>query len=151
MKRSVFVFVLVVFGLLIIANNYTEASSDFCKEYTARISGKGDGDELPPIYLNGTNLKVELADGENYDLVGEVVYIDAIPYFKADRKLHPWLANSKRLRDPYYPVNTVDDTLLKELEGRKIRCAFRAKGSIGYNRSGKIDYILTLFPANKTK
>jgi len=72
----------------------------------------GGGGELPSPF-DTANWKVELADGEAYQLMGRIVLMQTpgygevnrlTPFFRVDLNEHPWLATEKRLSDPYYPL-----------------------------------------------
>lgn len=65
-----------------------------------------------PIPFEDLNQKVELADGEYYLLIGQIS-MDAPtfgirqtprPFIQIDLDEHPWLGNSKRKKNPYYPI-----------------------------------------------
>jgi hypothetical protein len=72
----------------------------------------GGGEQPTPFSV--PNRYVELADGESYDLIGQVVAGPAIsasiPYgqqqawFVPDFAAQPWLANAKRVASPGYPM-----------------------------------------------
>jgi len=52
-----------------------------------------------------SNHKVELADGELYTLEGRIlVDADGSLYLNVDLRKHPWLANAKRVQNPYYRI-----------------------------------------------
>lgn len=63
------------------------------------------GEEVP-FPFEEVNRRVELADGEAYFLVGEIIWnqVQSMYYFQVDLLQHPWLANLKRMKDPTYPL-----------------------------------------------
>lgn len=72
----------------------------------------GGGGELPSPF-DTAKWKVELADGESYQLMGRIVLMPSpgygeddrlTPFFRVDLNEHPWLATEKRLNEPYYPL-----------------------------------------------
>src|SRR5437870_1469834 len=65
----------------------------------------GGGGDVPVPYAN-TNQHVELADGENYTLVGIVRFMGGLPYLQVDLQQHPWLATADRVAYPYYSLFT---------------------------------------------
>ena len=60
------------------------------------------GGEVPFPFSD--NAKVELADGESYTLVGEVVGSKYAPGLKIDFEEHPWLTSAVRQSNPVYPI-----------------------------------------------
>jgi hypothetical protein len=63
----------------------------------------GGGGGVPSPFVENSNRKVELADGEMYTLDGKVVFDNNdTPWFWVDLAKHPWLANQKRQQNPYY-------------------------------------------------
>jgi hypothetical protein len=103
------------------------------------------GGEIP-VPFGGVNQRVELADGEEYFLVGTIVNIQAQdgvfqPYLKVDLDQHPWLANAHRVAFPYYPIASSDATLQgsgsrspaldwRSLDGQPVQMWVRAHGQI---------------------
>lgn len=71
----------------------------------------GGGGEVPTPF-EAFNQKAELADGEDYLLVGRVVIqpvagsgSDRLQAFlQVDLDVHPWLASARRKANPYYPL-----------------------------------------------
>lgn len=72
--------------------------------------GHGGGGEIPNPLLT-VNQHVELAPGEFYTLIGTVMAgsdnlnataANSVPMFVVDLREHPWLANVRRVRSPYY-------------------------------------------------
>lgn len=65
--------------------------------------GRGGDGGVPSPFVETSNRKVELADGEMYTLFGKVVFDSSdVPFFWVDLKKHPWLANKKRAVTPFY-------------------------------------------------
>lgn len=116
-------------------------------ELTAAIIGGG---EVPiPFHFNR---KVELADGENYDLVGRIYYAtsifngrDEIPYLAVDLEKHPWLANSRRLAFPYYAIKTKSGKF-RAAEGTRVRMKVKARALIIADNDKSAQYVIYLEP-----
>ena len=62
------------------------------------------GGEIPWPFQT-SNQVVELADGERYVLMGEVVFSRGVPTFMVDLQTHPWLATARRRQDPSYRLS----------------------------------------------
>jgi hypothetical protein len=64
----------------------------------------GGGENIPS--LNDINtMKFELADGEAYQIAGEIVMTGNQPYLLVDLKAQPWLATPQRVSFPYYALS----------------------------------------------
>ena len=78
-----------------------------CKGDQCGASGGGGG-EIPTPF-DAFNQRAELADGEDYLLVGRVIIENVSvegsrAYFEVDLDQHRWLASAKRKADPRYPL-----------------------------------------------
>ena len=68
------------------------------------------GGGIPSPFVETSNRKVELADGEMYTLQGKIVFdSNDTPWFWVDLAKHPWLANQKRQAAPYYRLQGLRD------------------------------------------
>jgi hypothetical protein len=66
-------------------------------------NARGGGENIPS--LNDINtMKFELADGEAYQIAGDIVMLDNQAYLKVDLKAQPWLATNQRVSFPYYAL-----------------------------------------------
>lgn len=61
------------------------------------------GGEVPTPFKDA-NKKVELADGESYQLIGRVVFPTGEPFLHVDLTQHDWLGNKRRSLNPLYPL-----------------------------------------------
>jgi hypothetical protein len=102
------------------------------------------GGEIPTPFSD-MNRKVELADGEVYDLIGRVVFPAAEPYLHVDLASHPWLENKRRASNPLYPLVT-DDFDWKTYEGAWLTVQVKAEGRIVNDAQGHPTYDLYLVP-----
>lgn len=130
LKHSLIVFIAALFSINVYA-------SDISGGY-GPLGGGNDG----PSPFNGLNSKVELADGELYSLFGTVVFMNGYPFFNVDLKAHPWLANSKRAKMPYYQLEGSAD-FWKKYENSRIRFFCIAHSHI-IQVQGGMDYVITL-------
>jgi hypothetical protein len=70
---------------------------------TGAAFAKGGGGGVPSPFVESSNRRVELADGEMYTLQGKVVFdSNDVAFFWVDLEKHPWLANAHRQQNPYY-------------------------------------------------
>ena len=120
---------------------------------TSAASGLGgEGHDVPtPFEL--ANPKLELADGEIYQLAGWVVAqevftdrgVAMVPYFQVDLRYAPWLATKKRVIDPFYQMDLSDSLVpwLKKGSQRRV-VLVRAKGRVEQDRDGSVQYKIVL-------
>ncbi|MCM0605860.1 MAG: hypothetical protein KA715_07185 [Xanthomonadaceae bacterium] len=92
----------------------------------AQQSTKGGGSPGP---FEDANTHAELADGETYYLKGTVVLdLDEKDlYLEIDFKDHPWLANKRRIKSPFYRIENNAKFNLGKFVGKKILLNFKAK------------------------
>jgi hypothetical protein len=104
----------------------------------------GGGEGIPS--LNDINsMKYELADGESYQIGGVITFLsDGQPYLKVDLKLQPWLATSKRVQFPYYPLTGGAD-FWKTYNGQKVAYMCIASGQVVGGQ-----YVIVLQPVEGT-
>ena len=135
-------------GLILIASSLV---STLPMAHAAHISGGGGHDVPTPFEL--ANPKLELADGEIYQLAGWVVAqevytehgIAMVPYFQVDLRYTPWLATQKRVVDPFYQIDLNDSLVPWLKQGSKRRVVLvRAKGRIEQYRDGSVHYKVIL-------
>ena len=94
---------------------------------------KGGGGGVPSPFVENSNRKVELADGEMYTLQGKVVFDNNdVACFWVDLAKHPWLANQRRQQNPYYRLLGSKDQW-REYNEKAIQliCVAHASSSIG--------------------
>jgi hypothetical protein len=96
------------------------------------------GGEIPWPFQT-SNQVVELADGERYVLMGEVVYLRGIPYLIVDLDAHPWLATARRRQDPSYPLMG-SGAYWKQYVGRRIQ--LRAVARWVVSAGGEVSVLL---------
>lgn len=108
----------------------------------AQSGPSGGGGEIPTPLTS--NQKVELADGENYYLVGTVVYLNDQPLFKVDLEVHSWLASEVRKNNPYYLLESWSLDW-KRYENLRMRVLVRAHGNI-IKVNDVYQYVISLFP-----
>ena len=110
----------------------------------------GTGSEIPTPF--DLNRRVELADGEEYLLVGKIVFktiatVDGIrvrPYFAVDLNQHPWLASAKRKEMPFYPLSA-PYARWKTFDGVRVKMSSIARGRItADNPRGGVEYQIEL-------
>lgn len=116
------------------------------------LTGGGNGGEIPtPFELNR---RVELADGEEYLLVGRIVFktiatpdgVRPRPYFEIDLNQHPWLASARRKGSPYYPL-AAPYGRWKSYDGVRVKMSSLAHGRIlAENPRGGLEYQIELSP-----
>lgn len=87
--------------------------------------------------------KMELADGEYYNLVGVVKFISGMPWFQVDLNVHKWLANNKRKTVPFYPVMNMGSNW-KQYEGQYVQVLVKAIGRVKTTDSGTAFYSISL-------
>ncbi len=113
----------------------------------------GGGEEIPtPL---SSNDRVELADGEQYLLVGQVVIRSIYDvtgngnalvekaFFEVDLIEHPWLANSKRRTDPGYPLDGPTAYWYK-FQKMRVKVSVQAQGRILTSESHNSEYVIGL-------
>lgn len=128
------------FGLVLISPKTALAKSCF----------EGGGGHDVPTPFEVVNSKFELADGEIYQLTGNIVFEKDVlgdtiyrkPYLAVDLSYTPWLRNKGRARFPYYPLD--ESYAWRELEGKKVILLVRAHGKIVADTTGRPYYELTL-------
>lgn len=95
----------------------------------ADVGPRGGPGDVPTPFI--TDHKLELAEGETYDLVGRFVVRDGNLWFHVDLAEQPWLANQKRKEFPYYRVSgTRVDLEPLVVRAEKVRTKVRADGLI---------------------
>jgi hypothetical protein len=85
------------------------------------------GNDLP-VPFRAHNLRVELADGENYRLQGLVVMFEGDAFFHVDLDAHSWLANKEREKNPLYRLEADPSIHWPLYEGELIQIRVEAKG-----------------------
>ena len=110
------------------------ASADSGRTELASLSpmpfGGGPGEVPTPFEVNQL---VELADGEQYVLAGRLVtQRTGRVVFRVDLQQHPWLANSRRVKSPFYPIDNAGGILLDKYvdSGADIRMRVMARIAI---------------------
>lgn len=108
-------FALIVWALAISVTSYAQHEG---------IKGGGS-----PGPFEDANTHAELADGETYYLKGVVTYDNAEEdlYLAIDFKDHPWLANKRRVKSPFYRIENVAKYELEKFVDKKIVANFKAK------------------------
>ena len=128
-KRGALGVPVLLIALLLAAALSTGAAADWGDPYPV-CECKGGGDTPGPF--SDSNRKVELSDGDVYALSGRVIFLSPgsgkrpTPYFEVDLKQHEWLANAKRVLNPYYRLQG-PTYLWKEFEYETIRLQARAR------------------------
>ena len=98
---------------LILASPLAASAKEKCvvRGITSPNAGLCENGGEVPIPFENVNLKVELADGENYSLLGRILILkfasegnEERPYFEVDLEEHPWLATRARKAMPLYPL-----------------------------------------------
>ncbi|MEK6706758.1 MAG: hypothetical protein AABZ06_13320 [Bdellovibrionota bacterium] len=140
-----------IFGLLICLTNLSVSHSGSYTDsrYRPDTGGGGGGGEIPSPF--SYNQKVELADGEYYVLVGQVKILPSkypLQYravFMVDFDQHPWLANYKRVKEPFYPLDGSVD-FWRTYEGMDLKFSCKAKAKLINTSGGKGTprYVITL-------
>jgi hypothetical protein len=120
----------------------------------ADVSIYSGGGEIPTPF-SVTNRYVELADGESYDLVGQVVGGSAISnriaygqqqaWFLPDFTAQPWLANAKRVSNPGYPMQDALWSSWAAYSGQLVHMSVIAHGVV---MNG--EYVIFLEPGSNT-
>jgi hypothetical protein len=105
----------------------------------ANVNPKGGGSGDSPTPFKNTNQRVELADGESYSLVGQVIFWRGNAYFEVDLKEHPWLANKKRIARPYYEIEG-SVSYLKRFDRVRIKFFAEARSVIRQDDSREGEY-----------
>jgi hypothetical protein len=90
-----------------------------------------DGGDIP-LPLMETNQRAELADGEQYTLVGTILAEQDQVYLEVNFEEHPWLRSARRARNPYYPIGPIDGGWEK-FTGKSIQIQVMARGFIVLN------------------
>ena len=104
-----------------------------------------------PTPFEASNQHVELADGENYFLLGRVVFgsdpaspLHYVAYFEVDLKEHPWLANKNRIKNPVYRLQG-GVNYWKQFRGIRVKLPCTAETAIVMNSSSvKLEYVIEL-------
>ncbi len=95
----------------------------------AEVGPRGGPGDVPTPFIS--NEKVELADGENYTLIGKFIVRDGNLWFQVDLDAHPWLANQKRKEFPFYRViGTRVDLEPVVVRADRVQAVVKAEGSI---------------------
>lgn len=113
--------------------------------YAQREDTKGGGSPGP---FDNANQKVELADGENYYLQGEVYELrDGTLVFGVDFKAHPWLANKYRKQKGYYFLSEAKSKInLDRVVDKKVAMNFKAKSIYFEDNKGNVTVDIELKP-----
>ncbi|MDR3606493.1 MAG: hypothetical protein P4M08_03830 [Oligoflexia bacterium] len=120
------------------------------------VSLYSGGGEIPtPFTLS--NQHVELADGEQYELIGQVVsgarLSDSLPYdaaqawFQPDFNAQPWLASQARLANPGYPMENAPWSSWTIYSQKAVRLTVVAHGVIQMDENQNPQYVIFLRPA----
>lgn len=118
-----------------------------CGESDSTRRGGGDGNDVPTPFTS--NQKVELADGEDYTLVGELGVHGESVYFVIDFSEHPWLASAKRRANPIYPVKA-RASVMERYHGVRVKMSVRAISRILIDGSSQeADYVIALVPISE--
>lgn len=104
---------------------------------------KGGGGEAPRGLRSDT--KVELAIGENYILTGSVVIFDNEVFLRINFDEQPWLANSARVRNPYYRI-AGDAATWKKFRGKEVTIVAKARYIVS-KESGRTLFGIYLLPS----
>jgi hypothetical protein len=93
-----------------------------------------DGGGMPTPFSD-LNQKVELADGENYVLIGTIRNSLGTWFLEIDLTQHKWLATQQRAKNPFYPITLKSDFLsLGQHDGKKFQIFVTAHGVIINNK-----------------
>ncbi|MCM2278232.1 MAG: hypothetical protein NDJ89_09170 [Oligoflexia bacterium] len=123
-----------------------------CREGSICRKGGGGSGEVPtPLEIY--NQKVELADGERYILIGNVVLAEEgrdrwKAYFEIDFAEHPWLATEKRKKSPFYPLEG-PISYWKQFRGLRIKMPCEARGIILQREGREPEYAIQLRPTRQ--
>jgi hypothetical protein len=90
------------------------------------------------------NTFVEMADGERYQLIGEVLIIRGEAFFHVDLDEHPWLGTSSRKAVPFYPLEG-STSMWKKYANKRVQVIVMATGRIG-EQKGEHVYQIFLSP-----
>ncbi|MBY0469565.1 hypothetical protein K2X30_00240 [bacterium] len=115
---------------------------------TAVVSYSGPvragGGEIPTPLDVGPG-KMELADGEKYNLYGRIVTTTAgVVYFEVDLNLHRALANQKRVRFPYYPIADGYQFDLSRFKNKLVKIYVEAKMQVLMSTEGETSPVIFL-------
>ncbi len=118
----------------------------------ASLCENGMGGEIPTPFDN-VNLKVELADGESYSLLGRILILrfpseggEERPYFEVDLEDHPWLATSARKAMPLYPLlGSVDS--YRQFDKKRVRFNGTAQSKVRLVEGNRVVHEVSLKPA----
>lgn len=137
MNRFIFAFMLSF--LVLSANTRAEDGGSRAQDAidSAAICIQGGGGDGVPTPFTGGNQIAELADGENYVLVGTIEIRETeskfgsieLAYLVVDLDKQPWLANGRRKVDAGYPLMG-PASLWKKYAGQTVKMAAVAHGSI---------------------
>ena len=115
--------------------------------------GGGSGNEVP-VPFTVENLKVELADGEPYALLGRVLIVNmqgdasttggSQAFFEVDLASHPWLASSYRKEHPQYALEGPVSRWNTFTQVPRVRLKATAFGKIVVGREGQSSYQIVL-------
>ncbi len=108
----------------------------------ADVRPRGGGDVGTPF--SGANQKVELADGEHYNLIGTIRIWRDTPHFEVDLTQHPWLASARRSQMPFYPLQGAA-TYWRRFENMRVKLVVEANGMIVMS-GNRGDYVIALYP-----
>ena len=121
---------IVVLGLL---GCVLQSTSAFAQGYRVNLGStencvipKIDGERVP-FPLQKANSKFELAEGETYLINGTLVFLSGQVFLKVDFNTQPWLATSKLVQNPYFPVSSVNPGAVRRYNGRVVQMAVLAQ------------------------
>ena len=98
-----------------------------------------------PIPFATLNKRVELADGEFYELYGTVSIIDGQAFFSIDYTKLPTLQNDKRKLNPYYPLyGETQSGFWNSYDGVSVKIYVQANAQVLKIASGIYDYVISL-------
>ncbi len=122
------VLVSLIAPLLVMGN-----SGDFYTEFNAsNCDLRGRGVQTPlggdiPSPFSVSDIRVELADLENYTLVGNIRTKDGLTFLEIDFFEHPWLANADRVKNPKYLLKPNAMTKnISSMDGKRVRLTVKA-------------------------
>jgi hypothetical protein len=99
------------------------------------------------------NRKVELADGEEYVLMGDIQYAPSLitksknaPYLHIDLEVHPWLGSERRKDFPFYPLILTGDQKLKLSAGTRVKVTARARAFVLSGKDKSYKLVMALEP-----
>jgi|GEM_PF-2904152 len=109
------------------------------------------GDHGGPSPFEGMNQRFELADGEYYTLYGTIMIAPSAngqspqAYLRVDLTREHWLASSRRIEMPFYPIEG-DVSFWQKYEHRTVKFPCQAEGKIVTGSDGQAHYYIFLRP-----